>query len=79
MLTPEENETIEDKVGYFNRVVKLCDLGRLNLVDLKNLDNGIFELNELSKKHNLEIINGECKRAWLLINIGKKYFFAFFE
>ena len=73
MLTPEENETIEDKVGYFNRVVKLCDLGRLNLVDLKNLDNGVEQLRDLAIKHNVEIINGECYRAWLLISLGASY------
>ena len=67
---PNEQENIEDKVGYFNRVNTLCDLGRLNLIDLKNMDNGIDELNALSQKHNVEIINGECYRAWLLINIG---------
>ena len=31
-----ESELIEDKQGYFNRVISLCDLGRLNLIDLKN-------------------------------------------
>lgn len=65
-----EKELIEDKVAYFNRVQKLCDLGRLNLIDLKNQDNGITQLKELSEKHNVEIINGECFRAWLLINLG---------
>ena len=67
---PNEQENIEDKVGYFNRVNSLCDLGRLNLIDLKNMDNGINELNVLSDKHNVEILNGECYRAWLLINLG---------
>lgn len=69
----DEKRQIEDKVGYFNRVHTLCDLGRLNLVDLKNQDNGINELYELCEKHNVEIINGECYRAWLLINIGASY------
>ena len=68
-----EKETIEDKVGYFNRVLTLCDLGRLNLVDLKNQDAGIDDLYNLCDKHNVEIINGECFRAWLLINIGASY------
>jgi DNA helicase-2/ATP-dependent DNA helicase PcrA len=68
-----EKELIEDKVSYFNRVMKLTDLGRLNLIDLKNQDNGINQLKEISEKHNVEIINGECYRAWLLINIGASY------
>ena len=33
-----EKQEIQDKVGYFNRVLSLCDLGRLNLVDLNNQD-----------------------------------------
>jgi len=65
-----EKETIEDTVAYFNRVMKLVDLGRMNLIDLKNQDNGVNRLNELAIKHNVETINGECYRAWLLINIG---------
>jgi hypothetical protein len=68
-----EKELIEDKVAYFNRVQKLCDLGRLDLIDLKNQDLGIEQLKELSQKHSVEIINGECFRAWLLINLGANY------
>jgi superfamily I DNA/RNA helicase len=68
-----EKELIEDKVAYFNRVQKLCDLGRLDLIDLKNQDLGIEQLKELSQKHSVEIINGECFRAWLLINLGASY------
>ncbi len=65
-----DEKNIEDKVGYFNRVLTLCDLGRLNLINLKEQDKGIDELYQLCDKHNVEIINGECFRAWLLINIG---------
>jgi len=68
-----EKEFIDDKVSYFNRVMKLSDLGRLNLIDLKNQDNGIEQLKDLAIKHNVETINGECFRAWLLINIGSSY------
>lgn len=68
-----EKELISDKIAYFNRVQKLCDLGRLNLIDLKNQDLGIEQLKELSQKHSVEIINGECFRAWLLINLGASY------
>jgi DNA helicase II / ATP-dependent DNA helicase PcrA len=73
MFDDTEKELIEDKIAYFNRVMKLTDLGRLNLIDLKIQDNGIDQLKELSEKHNVEIINGECYRAWLLINIGASY------
>ena len=70
-----EAELIEDKAGYFNRVVSLTDLGRLNLIDLKNMDNGIDQLSQLAKKHDLTLVNGECFRAWMLINIGASYTF----
>jgi len=63
-------EDIEDKVGYLGRVSKLCDLGRLNLINLLSMDKGIDELNSISSKHDIEIINGECYNAWLLIKIG---------
>jgi superfamily I DNA/RNA helicase len=68
-----EKAQIEDKVSYFNRVVKLSDLGRLDLIDLTNQDLGIDQLKELALKHNVEIINGECYRAWLLTNLGTSY------
>jgi len=70
-----EAELIEDKQGYFNRVVSLTDLGRLNLIDLKNMYNGIDQLSQLAKKHDLTLVNGECFRAWMLINIGASYTF----
>ena len=73
LFEDSEKELIEDKIAYFGRVQKLCDLGRLNLIDLKNQDNGIIQLKELSEKHSVEIINGECFRAWLLINLGASY------
>jgi len=73
LFDDSEKELIEDKIAYFGRVQKLSDLGRLNLIDLKNQDNGVEQLRELALKHNVEIINGECYRAWLLINLGASY------
>lgn len=65
-----EEKAIENKSGYFTRVVKLCDLGRLNLIDMNNVDKGVETLGEIAKKHNIEIVNGECFRAWHLIKLG---------
>jgi DNA helicase-2/ATP-dependent DNA helicase PcrA len=73
LFDDSEKELIGDKVPYFSRVQKLSELGRLNLVDLKNQDLGIEQLRELALKHNVEIINGECYRAWLLIKLGASY------
>ena len=55
-----------DKDEYISRVVKLCDLGRLNLCKNKR------ELEELAIKHNIELTDGECDRAIELIRIGFK-------
>jgi superfamily I DNA/RNA helicase len=73
LFEESEKDLILDKVAYFSRVQKLCDLGRLDLIDLKNQDKGIEQLLQLCEKHNVEIINGECYRAWILINLGASY------
>ena len=73
LFDDNEKALIEDKLSYFNRVIKLVDLGRLNLIDLKNQDKGIDELKLISEKHTIEITSSECYRAWLLINIGSSY------
>lgn len=65
-----ENELIYDKMAYFNRVLRLCELGRLDLIDLENKEQGVQQLIDLAEKHNIEVINNECIRAWLLINIA---------
>ena len=67
-------EEIDNKKSYLSRVVQLCDLGRLNLIDTDNRDKGIEELNLIAKKHNVELVNGECFRAWNLIKLGMSYF-----
>ena len=64
------DKEIEDKVGYLQRISKLCDLGRLNLIPLYSMDKGIDALNLIASKHDVEIINGECYNAWLLIKLG---------
>lgn len=69
-LSEEEDKAIENKTGYFNRIVNLCDLGRINLIDMVDVNNGVDSLNHLAIKHNVEIVNGECYRAWHLIKLG---------
>jgi DNA helicase-2/ATP-dependent DNA helicase PcrA len=59
--------TIEDQDSYDDRIVKLCALGRMNLA--KSLE----EMEELAEKHDVEIINGECIRALMLMQLGAKY------
>lgn len=68
-----EDEKIDNPKGYLNRVVELCDLGRLNLIDTDNQDAGIDELYKIAEKHNVDIVNGECFRAWILIKLGTAY------
>jgi DNA helicase II / ATP-dependent DNA helicase PcrA len=68
------SEEIDNKQSYLSRVIQLCDLGRLNLINTDNRDTGIDELNIIAKKHNVELVNGECFRAWNLIKLGMSYF-----
>lgn len=68
-----EQEEIENPQGYLSRVTQLCDLGRLNLINTNDRDKGIDELNEIAKKHDVQLVNGECYRAWNLIKMGIAY------
>lgn len=65
-----EYERIENMVGYTNRILTLCDLGRLNLVNVNDYERGIIELSDIANKHNVEVINGEVSKAWYLIKLG---------
>lgn len=68
-----EEEKIENPSGYLNRVVQLCDLGRLNFINIEDRDRGVDQLYDIAYKHNVDIINGECFRAWNLIKLGMSY------
>lgn len=57
---------IDNKVGYINRVVQLCDLARLNLELTED------EVAALAEKHTIEILNGECKQAVDLVMMGSQ-------
>jgi superfamily I DNA/RNA helicase len=47
----------EERQEYINRVRKLIDLARLNLIsDVKILE-------DMAEKHSIDITNGECKKA----------------
>lgn len=70
IFTDAEKEKMGEDAYYFERVIDLTDLGRLNLIDTKNIINGNSQLKELAKKHSIDTTLGECYRAWLLINIG---------
>lgn len=67
-----EGEKIE-KQGYLRRVLQLCDLGRMNLIDMSDADKGLEQLNEIATKHSVELQNGECFRAWHLIKLGTSF------
>ena len=58
---------------YFQDIIALCNLGRLNLIDIENKTNGINELNEISKIHSIGTVNGEVYIAWYLIKLGMYY------
>lgn len=69
-----KEEEIENPQSYLSRVIQLCDLGRLNLIDTDNRDKGIDDLNIIADKHNVELVNGECFRAWNLIKLGMSFY-----
>ena len=57
----------DNATAYINRVLTLCDLGRLNLVDTNK---GQDMLTQIAYKHNVELTNGEVECALLLIKLG---------
>jgi DNA helicase-2/ATP-dependent DNA helicase PcrA len=68
-----QEEKIENPNGYLSRVVQLCDLGRLNLINIDDKELGMIELLDIANKHNVQLVNGECYRAWNLIKLGIAY------
>lgn len=61
----------EFNIREYNRsVTELCNLGRLNLIDITNKNNGIKMLNKIASKHVINNIDNESTVAWYLINIG---------
>lgn len=73
MIIDFKEEKIENPKGYLGRVIQLCDLGRLDLIDMDNRDKGVDALYEIAKKHSVDLVNGECYRAWNLIKLGMNY------
>lgn len=69
-ISAEDKSQIENFSGYQSKIGQLCDLGRMNLINTTNAEIGIAELNAIAKKHNIELVNGECSRAWALIKLG---------
>jgi DNA helicase II / ATP-dependent DNA helicase PcrA len=62
------DENKEDLKNYSERILKLCDLGRLNKIDIKSGSHSFLE--KIAEKHGIEILNGECQKAFYLIKIG---------
>lgn len=62
-----------DEKQFYNDVSTLCDLGRLNFIDVFIKTNGVYEISELAKKHSINNEDGESEVAWYLINLGLFY------
>lgn len=60
----------DNQTSYISRVVKLADLGRLNLINRHNYEQGTFELYDIAEKHNVDLTNGEVHCAYYLICLG---------
>jgi DNA helicase-2/ATP-dependent DNA helicase PcrA len=54
----------EDLAEYVSTVVKICDLGRLNL------KRNHIEYEEIADKHDINLVGLECKRAIEVVRIG---------
>lgn len=64
----------EDEMNdYIKNVVKLCNLGRLNLVDFDIKSIGINEIKDISNQHSIDHESGEASTAWYLIKLGLYY------
>ncbi len=61
---------MENITAYNNRVLALSDLGRLNLVNMSDINVGCQELEVIADKHNVNVTNGEVSKAWYLIKLG---------
>lgn len=66
----DANEVTNEK-NYFTSILKLVDLGRANNVCLNEVE-AVYKLEELAEKHGVELINGECVRAYMLIKLGSQ-------
>ena len=64
----EQFDEDEEKYNYVQRVRKLIDLARVNMVELDNVE----ELEEFADKHGIEVYNGEAKNALNAIKVGNK-------
>ena len=62
--------SITDMTGYQARVIKLSTLGRYNMVNIRDKEQGVTELTLIAHHHGVELVNGECERAWHLIRLG---------
>jgi DNA helicase II / ATP-dependent DNA helicase PcrA len=65
-LNVTEEETTDTK-NYYQRVLDLCSLARLNIV------NTVEQIEDIAYKYKIELINGEAKRAMQLMRLGEYY------
>jgi len=66
-----DRTVVTNENNYFASILKLVDLGRANNISLNESD-GVNQLEEIALKHGVELINGECLRAYLLIKLGSQ-------
>lgn len=62
-----------DLKSYTKNILELCNLSRLDMVDLLNKVNGFSEIKKTAKHYGISIKNNEHEVAWYLINLGYSY------
>jgi len=69
MSSSVKNDELDIK-KFTENVISLCNLGRLNLVDVISKTKGLDKLKEISEHHLIDNEDGECEVAWYLIKLG---------
>lgn len=62
-----------ERKDYFTNVTSLCNLGRLNLINLESWVDGTNDLHDIAKTYSIGTQDGEVSMAWYLIKLGIHY------
>lgn len=58
---------------FVTDVISLVNLGRLHLIDMAVMFNGVNDLKNVADKHTIDYRDNQCEVAWYLISLGITY------
>lgn len=61
---------VKDVKPFLTDVLALVNLGRLHLIDMAVMFNGVNDLKNIADKHTIDHTDNQCDVAWYLISIG---------